>query len=106
MIGQWLTLDPVAQDWSPYAYAGNNPVIMVDADGRVWFLPILIGAGIGAVGGGIYAHNRGGEWWQGALAGAVVGGAAGYFIGAAAGAPSSEVQRLMGLLLVPALEQG
>jgi RHS repeat-associated protein len=86
VIGRWLTLDPIGQDWSPYAYAGNNPLVYVDPDGRVWFVPILIGAAIGGTIGGVYAHNHGGEWWQGALAGAVVGGTWGYFAGAVGGA--------------------
>jgi RHS repeat-associated protein len=83
-LGKFYAMDPVGQGWSPFVYAGNNPVVIVDPDGQfAWFVPILIGAGIGAIGGGVYAENHGGEWWQGALAGAVVGGAAGYFAGAA-----------------------
>jgi len=83
-LGKFYAADPAGQFANPYSHAGNNPVVIVDPDGQfAWFVPILIGAGIGAIGGGISAERNGGEWWQGALAGAVVGGAAGYFAGAA-----------------------
>jgi len=35
-LGKFYAVDPTGQDWSPFAYAGNNPVLMVDPDGRVW----------------------------------------------------------------------
>lgn len=36
----WESVDPMAEKnsrWSPYAFAGDNPVVMVDPDGRDWF---------------------------------------------------------------------
>ena len=35
----WLTIDPLAEKYysiSPYAYCGNNPVNLIDPDGRAW----------------------------------------------------------------------
>lgn len=35
-IGRWMTLDPMSDQynsWSPYAYANNNPVNLIDVDG-------------------------------------------------------------------------
>jgi RHS repeat-associated protein len=44
-LGKFYATDPAGQGWSPFAYARNNPVVFVDADGRVaWFVPIIIGA--------------------------------------------------------------
>jgi len=40
-IGRWLVPDPADVGWSPYAYCANQPVVMVDPDGRH---PLLIGA--------------------------------------------------------------
>jgi RHS repeat-associated protein len=36
-LGRWMNIDPLAEDYfkkTPYMYAGNNPVIFVDYDGR------------------------------------------------------------------------
>ena len=35
MLGMWISVDPARQFTSPYLYAGNNPVIMVDPDGNI-----------------------------------------------------------------------
>jgi RHS repeat-associated protein len=37
-MGRFLSVDPAGQYQSPYTYAGNNPVGMVDPDGRLGFL--------------------------------------------------------------------
>jgi|GEM_PF-2301938 len=32
--------------FTPYAYAGNNPVLYIDKDGRFWWIPLALGAAI------------------------------------------------------------
>ncbi|KAA0231259.1 RHS repeat-associated core domain-containing protein [candidate division KSB1 bacterium] len=100
-LGKFYAVDPAGQGWSPFVYAGNNPVIFVDADGRVaWFVPIIIGAalnvathakqiddvgdalgfaGVGALGGALSLVGGGGAWYgfQDVLLGAVEGGLTG-----------------------------
>jgi hypothetical protein len=77
-LGKFYAIDPAGQGWSPFVYAGNNPLIIVDKDGKLaWFVPILIGAAIGGTAGGIIAENNGKPWYQGAL----IGAAAGAFLG-------------------------
>jgi len=100
-LGKFYATDPAGQDWSPFGYAGNNPVMFVDADGRVaWFVPIIIGAalnvathakqiddfgdalgfaGVGALGGALSLVGGGGAWYgfQDVLLGAVEGGLTG-----------------------------
>ena len=39
ILCRWDRVDPLAEKYygtSPYAYCGNNPVIRVDGDGRIW----------------------------------------------------------------------
>lgn len=94
-----------SQGYNRYSYAGNNPFKYTDPSGDfVWF--VVAGAVIGAyLGGAIAAGNGGlrgadwnpfggkdgpwgGEWWKGAITGAIVGASAGYglahFVGGAA----------------------
>ncbi|MGI0016026.1 MAG: RHS repeat-associated core domain-containing protein, partial [Nitrososphaera sp.] len=74
-LGKFYAVDPAGQGWSLYAYAGNNPVIIVDRDGRIaWFVPIIIGAAINSV---IYAATTDDFSPQGLLGAAVSGGIAG-----------------------------
>jgi RHS repeat-associated protein len=47
-LGRWLGVDPLADhpnqvDKSPYAYAWNNPVKMIDPDGQLPIIPIIMG---------------------------------------------------------------
>jgi RHS repeat-associated protein len=92
-LGRWLSTDPVpegkpagsGQFHSPYVYAGNNPLVMVDPDGEWGFLlPTLYGALTGGSVSGLTYFAMAGQdaTWQGftrafatgALTGAVSGG--------------------------------
>jgi hypothetical protein len=104
--GRWLVPDPAAQFANPYLAMGNNPVVMNDPDGR--FIPIIIGAVIGAYIGGALAagHDnntnfdanpfdgswKGTDWYKGAVIGAFAGAAIGmggmYIAGALPSSPS------------------
>ena len=91
----------------------NNPVMFTDPDGEVvWFVPVIIGAAIGAYTGGVIA-NKGqynpGKWdyssgktWGYVLGGAVVGGLAGLAGGAIAGSgiPMANTAAIAGSSLI------
>jgi len=49
---------------------------------------VAIGAGIGGITGGFIADNNGGQWWQGAIAGAFIGATVGAWIASGVGASS------------------
>jgi len=58
-LGVWGSRDAAGQFFNPYAYS-TNPVLMVDADGNFFLLPIaLIGFGVGYVRAGLRTHNWG-----------------------------------------------
>lgn len=47
-IGRWFAEDPMAYaqpSSSPYSFANNNPVVLIDPDGELPILPLLIKAG-------------------------------------------------------------
>ena len=71
-----------------FAYCNNDPINMIDSDGKFPFLAITaaIGAAVGAVVGGIRAAKAGKSVWKGALKGAAIGGLVGLGAGAVAGA--------------------
>jgi len=65
-LGRFYAMDPARQGWSPFVYAGNNPVAFVDKDGRIWWIPIAMAFVTS------YASNivRTGEWgWSSIEAG-------------------------------------
>ncbi|HEX7339335.1 MAG TPA: RHS repeat-associated core domain-containing protein, partial [Rhodanobacteraceae bacterium] len=81
--GRYVESDPLglAAGMDTYVYVGNDPLVRVDPQGRLWITAI-----IGAVSGGIAGYEAGG--WQGAIAGGAVGGVVGFFapqLSAAAG---------------------
>jgi len=55
--------DPSHQTYSHYSYVGNNPIIYVDKDGRVWWIAAVVGRTINLVSNMIQGnvHNI----WQG-----------------------------------------
>ncbi|MCT4697243.1 RHS repeat-associated core domain-containing protein [Candidatus Cardinium sp. TP] len=84
-IGRFYQPDPKAQYFSPYKYAGNSPVSVVDPDGEFAFL--LTFTILGAIGsawlGGAAANNRLNpvDWdfkdpgtWLGIVGGGITGG--------------------------------
>ncbi|XP_062708863.1 uncharacterized protein LOC109622613 [Aedes albopictus] len=84
-IGRFYQVDPKGQYFSPYKYAGNSPVSMVDPDGQfAWFLiPLIIGFGLaGAYLGGSAANRnwnpakwnwKSGKTWLGLIGGGIGG---------------------------------
>jgi RHS repeat-associated protein len=57
-LGKFYAADLAGQFANPYAYAGNNPVVIVDPDGNIaWFVPLVIG--LGAYAGGAIANDHG-----------------------------------------------
>ena len=54
ILGRFLSPDPYvqapnhSQSFNRYSYCMNNPLVFVDKDGKLWFVPILVGAAIGA----------------------------------------------------------
>uniref|UniRef100_A0A6E8VZ01 Tox-SGS domain-containing protein n=1 Tax=Anopheles coluzzii TaxID=1518534 RepID=A0A6E8VZ01_ANOCL len=82
-IGRFYQMDPKEQYPSPYVYAGNSPVSLIDPDGEFAFtLAVLILALVGAYLGAASANNcwnplkwdwRSSSTWIGLLTGAVTG---------------------------------
>jgi RHS repeat-associated protein len=97
VVGRFLSPDPYvqapdfSQSFNRYSYALNNPLIYTDPSGEiVWFVPVIIGAAIGAYSGYKIADAQGYSFKDGSmygyiLGGAVIGGLAGY-AGSAVGA--------------------
>ena len=97
---RFMSIDPKHQDGSPYIYANNSPLLLVEKEGELGIIAsILIGAGIGAAVGAA----------SGAIAGGVAiaqnnlkgGEAAGVFfgslgIGAAVGAATGAITGPLG----------
>ena len=80
------------QDFNRYSYARNNPLRYTDPSGQfIWFVPIIIGAVVGAVQGAMMANAAGvtglnfaAYMFMGAGIGAVAGGVS-MGVGAAVG---------------------
>ncbi|KAB2847476.1 MAG: RHS repeat-associated core domain-containing protein [Ignavibacteriaceae bacterium] len=69
-LGIFYAVDPGGQNFSPFSYAGNNPVIYVDKDGRLfWLIPAIVGFVTGYVSHGIIQH----DWGWGALGSGLLG---------------------------------
>lgn len=97
--GRFLSPDPYVQapdftqNFNRYSYALNNPLKYTDQSGELaWFVPVIVGAVVGAYLGASYQsetvdfRNWTTDSWKGAICGAIIGGAAGYLLGAGLGA--------------------
>ena len=95
VLGRFLSPDPYvqmpdfSQNFNRYSYCLNNPLVYVDEDGEIaWFVPVIVGAVIGAYSGGVIANEgqynpvkwdyNSGKTWGYMFGGAVVGGVSGY----------------------------
>jgi len=63
-IGRFYQVDPKEQYFSPYKYAGNSPVSMVDPDGQVAFIIPLVIAGARAIVGGYLGGAAANKQWN------------------------------------------
>lgn len=106
-LGRWLNIDPALQLVSPYGYCGNNPIRYIDPDGEFFWIPLAIGAVLGAWSGGTLANDgqlnpvkwdwQSGKTWKYMAGGAAIGGLSAY---GAAGITSisSMMPNLMGTI--------
>ena len=61
-LSVWLSVDPLAEKdiaTSAYAFCGNNPIIRIDSDGKIWETVWDIGNVLYDVGAAIYNHATG-----------------------------------------------
>jgi hypothetical protein len=90
ILGRFLSPDPFvqmpdySQSFNRYSYCLNNPLKYTDPDGEiVWFVPVIVGAVIGAYAGASIQSGTAAFWnwnsnaWQGAIAGSLGSGIAG-----------------------------
>ncbi|MEO1516747.1 MAG: FG-GAP-like repeat-containing protein [Bacteroidota bacterium] len=93
IVGRMLSVDNYVQapnstqSYNRYSYVFNNPLSYTDPNGELaWFVPIIIGAVVGAYAGASIAS---GSWdftqwddkaWKGAIVGAFIGAALGAII--------------------------
>jgi RHS repeat-associated protein len=61
-LGRWLVVDPLAEkDYlnSPYSYCGNNPIIRVDKNGKIWDTVWDFGNLLYDIGSAVVNHIKG-----------------------------------------------
>lgn len=85
------------QNFNRYGYVMNNPLIMSDPSGELWFIPILIGMAIGVGTNGIINTIENRPFFQGAVTAGLLGGLGGgvsSLIGSAASGITSTLGRV------------
>lgn len=101
-IGRFYQFDPKEQYFSPYKYAGNSPISMIDPNGEFAFIiPVIIGSTLlGAYLGGAAANKNwdltkwnytSGATWMGIMGGGLAGALAPLGFGASVAAISGSV---------------
>lgn len=112
-LGCFISPDPFVQvpnlsiNFNRYLYANGNPLRFVDPNGEILWVPIIIGAAIGAYMGGVVANDgcfnptkwdwSSGKTWGYMLGGAVIGGASGY-LGATVAASGMPMANTAGMM--------
>ncbi len=79
-----------SQNFNRYSYCLNNPLKYNDPSGEFWEL-VIAGAIYGAIQYGAMAEMNGGNFWNGAWKGALIGGASSYCGMSVGGAVSSSL---------------
>ncbi len=95
-VGRFLSPDPHIQandywlNYNRYVYGFNNPMSYIDPDGELaWFVPVIIGAVVGAYAGASIQSGTAAFWnwkqdaWKGAIVGGLIGAATGAMFSAA-----------------------
>jgi RHS repeat-associated protein len=83
ILGMFITCDNFVQDpfnslsFNRYAYCINNPLKYTDPTGDFFWIPVIMGAIIGAELNGMMSEMNGGNFWDGAWKGAIVGAVGG-----------------------------
>jgi RHS repeat-associated protein len=89
----YVQMPESAQSYNRYAYCLNNPLKYTDPSGElVWFVPVIIGAVVGAYTGASIQSRTAAFWnwkpdaWKGAIVGGLIGAAGGALFSSAIGA--------------------
>ena len=84
-IGRFISEDPLGFGGGGinlYIYCNNNPLLLIDPEGEAFNFALAgIGAGVGAITGGLSSLYRGESFWKGATIGGLVGATAGFTFG-------------------------
>lgn len=94
ITGRFISVEPIlsnrytsTQFFGAYAYGLNNPAVFQDANGKFFWVAVIVGAYLGAsaAGGSLLPWDWNENWWKGAIVGAAMGYAGAAFTPAAFG---------------------